>query len=108
MARLPTFGDRTYKNRVCNVIVDGTRANPILCGNPAFNHVLWTPQRPSSFLCRDHDREILSKYGYHQEHLMGPYCGMPEATWNIETNECELPEELMISTEVKEDLEALV
>jgi hypothetical protein len=106
--RLPSFGNQSYRSRICNVNVGGTRANPVHCDEPAITHVLWTPNMPASFLCKEHDRQILSKYGCHQEHSLGSDCGMPGAFWDCKDNKCRVEDDLELTTDIEELEELLV
>lgn len=50
-----------------------------LCDKPAVLHVDWGEH--AGFVCHEHLGEIGTRWKTHDQHGLGPYCGMPGAMW---------------------------
>ena len=80
-SRSAPLGDEHQPKRRCTRLVgynaDGSER---LCDAPATVHIDWG--EALGFACPQHDEESRNR-GWHRlmEHALGPYCGMPGATW---------------------------
>lgn len=82
----------------CTYAVDATLTK--LCGRPSSIHARFDVESPAT-ACIEHEAALRAAPPA-QVHAIGPNCQMPGSYWNVDENECVVPDDFLAPIEVEE------
>ncbi|MGW3196273.1 hypothetical protein ACWDBD_17140 [Streptomyces sp. NPDC001118] len=63
------------------------------CGQTAAWHILWDTDLANGLSCNTHMATARSRFAFVDSHPVGPDCGMPGTSWDVDNKRCVYPGE---------------